>query len=116
MIPGFAHCDLTMYRYLSDPLAAHAKAWSRAVHAQIGGSLGVVNGTILHMYHGAAKNRKYKARYDLIKHHRFDPHTDLEIDQNGLWQWSDRAVIAKPGMVRDVAEYFNGRKEDEEPS
>lgn len=116
MIPGFANCDLQMYRYLSEPLNTNARSWARTVNEHIGGSLGVINGSILHMYHGSRQNRRYTPRYRAIKHHQFDPRTDLELDQSGLWRWTDHAAITKSTMVRNVGEYFNGRKEDDTPA
>jgi hypothetical protein len=115
MMPGFARSSLPIQDYVSDGLLKYVRAWCNAVHSQIGGSFGALPGSVIHLYHGAPKNRLYVARVSYLKKHSFDPRSDIELDQNGLWCWTERALTQKPEMVREIAGYFAERREDETP-
>lgn len=91
---------------------SHYLAWAH--RAGVGSSLAAVPGTVLHLYHGTRENRRYVDRYRCLQDHAYDPAGDVEIDpQTGLLQWTDRALSEKPEMVRQVAEYFALRREDD---
>lgn len=67
-----------------------------------------VRGKILHYYHGEIKDRRYKARYDILHKHKFDPSTFLAYDKNGVLIFSEKGKILK----RPLKKYFKQREED----
>jgi hypothetical protein len=113
MLPGFTDCDLHMVRLTNAAWRRHVCAWCRAVYADTQSALGYVPGTILHLYHGEKKNRRYVERWRYLTDRDFDPDTDLIDAPNGLLQWSDHARSHKAEMVRLVQHYFSERHEDD---
>lgn len=76
--------------------------------------LGLRAGDVLHLYHGSRPHRQYLERYKILHENAFDPGRDVEIDAGtGLLQWSETAQRRKPDLVRRVAAYSAGRREDE---
>lgn len=82
--------------------------WKKNQLPRVRGKIGCVSGDAYHLFHGTRENRQYLSRVDILKRHDFTP-ADIRIDGNGLWEWA----TDKPGLRRDVAEYFAGRKEDD---
>lgn len=84
---------------------AHFKEWA----AKIGNcKVGFVPGTILHLWHGDLKNRKYTERHQLFRQFNFDPIRDIKVAHNGVFEWATE----KFELHRAVADYFISRKED----
>jgi hypothetical protein len=71
-------------------------------------NIGVMNGTIFHHWHGPKINRKYWDRWKILVDNNFDPRSDLEIAENGLYRISERNV----GLRDDIRKYFSERNED----
>ncbi|MDE2103065.1 MAG: hypothetical protein KGL39_37820, partial [Patescibacteria group bacterium] len=90
-----------------------SRDWSRAVYADVAGSFACVPGTIVHHYHGSVAGRRYGDRWRLLVNHQFDPFTDIEHDEAGLWRWTDAALRDKPELVQAVADCFASRREDD---
>lgn len=70
--------------------------------------VGFVEGTILHHFHGAKRNRQYESRWDIVTKNQFDPRKDIVKDWQGLYQ-------LKPGLIQlrdDIRRYFRSRNED----
>ena len=83
-------------------------AWAEPQAAAAGGTIGVTDGDVVHLYHGAKADRRYQERVAYLSDHDFDPAADLELDHNGLWRWASD----KPKMHRAVRRYFDLRKDD----
>ncbi len=88
--------------------AEHYLAWARRFHASVRGRIGHIDGRVLHLWHGAMKDRRYGERYQGLKRFAFDPFTDIALDARGCWRWN----TAKPQMHEYVRGYFNSRNED----
>lgn len=94
-----------------DPVQiAHLKQWGDAFHAKVQGSLGVVPGTIRHLWHGDTVNRRYFLRMHEITELGFDPFTDLMALPGQPLEWAPS--MDKPGLKNYFANYFNQRQED----
>ncbi|MBV07658.1 MAG: hypothetical protein CMN21_00400, partial [Rubinisphaera sp.] len=78
------------------------------IHQQVQGQIGYVPGDTLHLWHGDKENRMYVTRLEFLKKYDFNPQSDIAVSESGLWKWNS----SKPGMHRDVAEYFRLRQED----
>ncbi len=83
----------------------HAKRVSEAV----AGGVSFVDGTLYHLWHGDAADRRYRERYAILERHGFDPDQDLAVDPStGVWRWR-RANLP---LAAEVAGYFESRFED----
>jgi hypothetical protein len=85
--------------------------WSDKANSVGAYSFGHIPGDIIHLYHGSWSNRKYVDRLLWLKD--YHPERDVEIDDQGLLQWTDRALRTKREMVTTIRNYFPSRKEDE---
>lgn len=89
---------------------AHLKAWGTRFHAEVHGSLGVVNGRIQHLWHGDAEHRRYFLRMHEITDLGFDPWTDLRSAPGQPLEWAQG--MDKPELREYFARYFASRHED----
>ncbi len=96
-----------------DPIQiAHVKRWGNAFYALAQGKLGVVNGHVLHLWHGSQDRRDYFRRMWVITELGFNPDTDL-IDWPGRpLEWHDDVLRNKSALAAYFAEYFASRLED----
>ena len=67
-----------------------------------------VDGTIIHYWHGAFADRRYRERWDILTKNNFDPFEDIGFIDNGLVQLSTKGKR----FEKFLEEYFVGRKED----
>ena len=82
--------------------------WDDRSRQYIKRNVGYVDGLVNHYWHGNYANRKYDKRGETLVEHAYDPHVDLKLDSQGLYQWTDRC----PQLHYDVRRYFATRKED----
>ena len=85
----------------------HLERWASRFAAHVDGSVGYVDGLVLHLWHGDSSGRSYDDRLRSLS--AFDPENDLEIDlDTGLYRWKHPA-----GDLRDFANrYFELRQEE----
>ena len=74
------------------------------------GAVGVVPGTIEHLFHGSKKGRGYGWRWKLLKKHDFIPAEHTTYNQYGVLSFSKACPT---GLKDDILQYFQGRAEDE---
>jgi hypothetical protein len=87
----------------------HYLQWADPVAEAVGGRVGLVEGDLVHLWHGEVENRQYRVRHRLAASHAFDPFEDLETDpETGLWRWAS----PKAELHRALAEFFSNRRED----
>jgi len=87
----------------------HYFAWADAFADELGGQVGLVEGDIIHLWHGTLENRQHRVRHAAAERHHFDPDTDIAIDpETGLWRWAS----PKPELHEAVADFFDARQED----
>lgn len=89
------------------------KRWEDRAERYIRRNIGCVDGTILHHYHGAKRNRKYASRWRIIVDNRFDPEVDLKRDVQGVWQLVDDGKNRQRKLRDDIRRYFVERREDD---
>jgi hypothetical protein len=100
--------DTARYLYMNAARVEHYFDWARRFHADVGGSVGHVEGTVFHLWHGETANRRYAQRQQDLSGFDFDPAEDIAVDRNGAWRWSSD----KPAMHASVRAYFASRCED----
>jgi len=83
--------------------------WEARAKEIVNGMFGYTNGTILHNFHGAKKNRKYISRWDILIEHNYDPETDSYTNEYGVLEIE---ADKKPGLRDAIRGYFRSRNED----
>jgi hypothetical protein len=95
---------------MSQRRATHYLEWAKPFHEKVQENMGLVEGNLLHLWHGDIADRKYVERHRGLAQMDFDPYADIALDVNGCWQW----VTDKQAMHTYIREYFFLRKEDGE--
>jgi hypothetical protein len=85
--------------------------WSRRLYPRVRARVGVVPGTVLHLWHGDIGDRRYVRRNQELAAFGFDPATDLRRGASGCWEWASD----KPDLHRWASDYFGQRHEDGAP-
>lgn len=99
--------DAPIHNQLSAKWIQYIEPWIDRATNIVNGSVGYVRGTITHLYHGTTQKRNYHGRYDLLKSINFDPGNDLQLSDNGMWQFKDSSLNT------EIAKYFDSRDEDD---
>ena len=89
-------------------LRLSALKWGADAFRAVLGNVGHVPGDLLHLYHGQLKNRQYIERSKIGFENDFDPETDIQINDDGVLEWTD----ANPALKTEFENYFARRKED----
>jgi hypothetical protein len=77
-------------------------------------NVGVMDGTIVHNWHGRKTDRGYNKKHELLAKIGFDPPRHLKRDHQGIWQLNDdrsTAFVRLRDMMRRIA-----RERDEDSS
>lgn len=83
--------------------------WAEKCDKYIRRNVGVISGTCNHYWHGNYDNRGYNVRWDIICHHQFDPVEDIQIGDNGLYEFTGN----KPDFEQDLRLSMIARNDDE---
>jgi hypothetical protein len=90
-------------------LAQDYRRWATGVFETVQGRVGLIEGKLLHLWHGAMADRQYLARHELLSNADFDPGAHIRVARSGAWEWSANA----PETLRHiVTRYFQNRRED----
>ena len=73
-------------------------------------TVGCVNGTILHHWHGKLENRKYKERWNILVRSQYNPMQDIAYTKSGLIYFTQTGRRLQP----ELDKYFSDRNEDDD--
>ena len=108
---GLSMSDNPYIAQHSDVIKKHADRWCEKVCEHVDGSIGCLEETIAHLWHGNRNKRYYAERSHLLT--SYDPERDVVDTENHCLEWSAEA----PKKLRQyVTEYFSMRNEDDENS
>jgi hypothetical protein len=93
---------------MNERWAAHYRSWAEPFFRSVSGSVGHIDATAYHLWHGEFTNRKYRSRHEGLSKFGFDPATDLAIDETGCLRWNSDTLK----MQEWVRAYFEQREED----
>jgi hypothetical protein len=99
---------LPMLHTENDRAFQHYLRWAEPFHDSIQGRVSLVNGDLLHLWHGEMKDRLCRLRHRELAAYEFDPSEDIVLDENQCWRWN----TPKRSMHEYVADYFVARMED----
>jgi hypothetical protein len=88
--------------------AEHFGRWAAVADRLVAGSLGHVEGNLLHLWHGDRAHRRYRDRNTAFKAFAFDPEQHLRRHRCGAWQWAG----APPQMEAWAESMLVSRRED----
>ena len=71
-------------------------------------SVGYLNSSLMHYWHGSKKNRGYQWRWKILIENDYNPQTDLIKNNDGLILLENKSQ-----MVEQIFDYFKSRAEDE---
>lgn len=80
--------------------------WYQRCRTEIRRNVGVMEGSILHHWHGRKTERGYNTKHALLSRFGFDPLRHLKRDYQGLWQLHDdrsTAYVQLRDMMRRIA-------------
>jgi hypothetical protein len=87
---------------------SHYLNWAEDLHQSVQGDVGLVEGDLLHLWHGKPGDRRWFQRHADLAPFDFDPATDIAHDDAGCWRWN----TDKPALHEYVRSYFVSRNED----
>jgi len=103
------HFRPMMRTHLSPDLRHNVAFWANKFYRDVRGRVSYTDGLGLTLWHGHRKNRGYSKRYDVLLDNKYDPATDIAVDNNtGVWVWSSD----KPELHSQMQEYFSSRVEE----
>lgn len=89
--------------------------WYYRCHTNIRRNVGVMEGSIIHSWHGKKTARGYNSKHALLANLGFDPLRHLKRDYQGLWQLHDdrsTAYVQLRDMMRSIAKERNEDSSD----
>ena len=86
----------------------HYQRWAKSFFQSVRGDVSVVEGDLLHLWHGEISNRRTRRRHQEMAAFQFDPSVDIALSESGCWRWNS----PKREMHEYVADYFVARNED----
>ena len=92
-------------------LANHFHLWCNRMYPLVRARLKTVPGSVLHLWHGETRERRYVQRNLELVEMDFNPERELAEDAGGCWQWSGVRADKFRSWARS---YFMARNEDGE--
>lgn len=86
----------------------HYLNWARPFYNEVQRNVGFLEGDLFHYWHGEISDRRYMERHKDLAQIDFDPSTDIVVDSDGVWEWSND----KKKLHDFVKQYFYLRNED----
>ena len=97
----------TVFKKIPDKFLSHYFEWAEKWRSLVGGKIGFANCNIKALYHGKVSDRNYEGRHLVLASNVFDPKKDIVLSKENVWEWAS----LKPGLRKQVKEYFCSRKE-----
>ncbi len=102
----------TVHAGMHEGYKAALQRWQERAERHVRRNVGVVEGMLLHYWHGKKKDRRYKDRWQILVEHQFRPDFDLKPDFQGVHQLVDHGDDRSRRLRDDVRAYFAARNED----
>lgn len=87
-------------------------AWEGRCERHIRQNVGVMQGTVVHGWHGRKADRRYAERHHMLAQLRFDPDHDLQYDSQGLYQLVDHGDERSIHLRDVLRQHARARNED----
>jgi hypothetical protein len=93
----------------SDEYLRYIKIWQLNA-ANLRMNIGMMDGSLLHHWHGPKANRGYGTRWKILEDNHFDPYSDLTVSHAGVLEWPKNGKVK---LRDDIRAYFRARWEDD---
>jgi hypothetical protein len=88
--------DAAFSTRMGEAQTRHYREWADRFRSAVQGQISYVGGDLLHLWHGALEDRRYRERLDGFDQFDFDPRIDLTTTPDGAWRWnSDKPDLHK---------------------
>lgn len=108
MAQGMTSGIIPLKRSFHPRYLEHLARWEGRAQRGLRQNIGMVNGLMLHGWHGSRKHRGYGSRDEILIRHQFNPDADLLRDMQGLYQLDPSRI----GLRDDLIRYGGQRNED----
>jgi hypothetical protein len=98
----------SFYKGITPSYVRMLNRWQERSHRIVNMSLGYVETTLVHYWHGKKKDRGYGDRWKVLRDNKFDPVMDLHKDTQGLLILDPDRIGLRDGIMK----YFRTRNED----
>ena len=86
--------------------------WQELAERHVRRNVGVMTGSISHLWHGPKRDRKYVDRSLLLGDLQFDPSRDMKFDWQGMPHLCDDGTERFIDLRDGIRQWFRGRNED----
>jgi hypothetical protein len=100
--------EVIRLEYMNQRQVERYRSWAEPFHMSVQGNVSMVEGDLLHLWHGNPCYRKWFQRHSDLRPYHFDPLADIAHGEAGCWRWN----TAKPAMHEYVRGYLADRHED----
>jgi glycosyltransferase involved in cell wall biosynthesis len=104
--------DETLHPRLHPAYRLALHEWQRRAELGIRRNVGVMDGLLLHYWHGPKAGRRYVDRWRILVRNQYNPAADVSRDTQGLLQLVDRQEPRSIRLRDDIRAYFAARNED----
>jgi hypothetical protein len=104
--------DQTLHPGLHSTYRRSLHRWQMRAERVIRRNVGVMDGLLLHYWHGAKASRGYLDRWRILVRNRYDPDVDVARDAQGLLRLVDTGEARSIALRDDIRAYFASRNED----
>jgi hypothetical protein len=104
--------DQTLHPRLHPSYRRVMHEWQRRAERWVRRNVGVMDGLLLHYWHGAKSNRGYLDRWRILIKHHYDPQTDVARGDQGLLRLVDTGEARSLRLRDGIRAYFASRNED----
>jgi hypothetical protein len=101
--------EVVRLEYMNQRQVDRYLAWAEPFHQSVQGNVSIVEGDLLHLWHGEPANRQWFQRHSGLQPYQFDPFIDIAHSETGCWRWN----TAKSALHEYVRDYLFSRQEDE---
>jgi hypothetical protein len=100
--------EVIRLEYMNQQQVKRYLDWAEPFYESVRGNVSMVEGDLLHLWHGEPSNRQWFERHRGLMQYEFDPFVDIAQHNNGCWRWN----TSKPEMHQYVRDYLASRAED----
>ena len=93
-------------------LLKRMKIWQERADRLVRRNIGLVEGLLIHYWHGSKVNRGYVDRWKILVENQYNPECDIKRDWQGLYQLVDNGTPRSIKLRDGIRRYFRQRRED----
>ncbi len=104
--------DYSVHPRVSADYLAQLHRWQDLAERYIRRNVGMMDGLLIHYWHGKKADRRYKDRWQILVEHGYEPSRDLKRNAHGIPQFRDTGNARHLKIRDEIRAYFRARSED----